>query len=60
MDEPECFFDGCGSITKQPMATANQCTVKDMVGEKVDGCKFETSHFRYMKLTYNRAHKPTG
>jgi len=37
MDKSECFYDGCGSITKQPMATANKCTVKDMVGEQVDG-----------------------
>jgi hypothetical protein len=40
MDKSECFYDGCGSIKKQQMATANQCTVKDMVGEKTDGCKF--------------------
>ncbi|RYP58434.1 hypothetical protein DL771_011248 [Monosporascus sp. 5C6A] len=37
MDKSECFYDGCGSITKQPMATANQCTVKDMVGENSEG-----------------------
>ncbi|KAF2730548.1 hypothetical protein EJ04DRAFT_39453 [Polyplosphaeria fusca] len=37
MDKSECFYDGCGSITKQQMATANLCTVKDMVGEKVEG-----------------------
>jgi len=37
MDKPECFYDGCGSITKQPMATANQCTVKDMVNEETVG-----------------------
>jgi hypothetical protein len=40
MDKSECFYDGCGSIKKQPMATANKCTVKDMVGEKTDGCTF--------------------
>ena len=39
MDKPECFYDGCGSITKQAMSVANQCTVKDMVGEETDGCK---------------------
>jgi hypothetical protein len=39
MDKSECFYDGCGSITKQPMATANKCTVKDFVGENIDGCK---------------------
>jgi hypothetical protein len=37
MDKSECFYDGCGSIKKQPMATANQCTVKDMVNEQTDG-----------------------
>jgi hypothetical protein len=37
MDKSECFYDGCGSITKQAMATANKCTVKDFVGEKVEG-----------------------
>lgn len=40
MNKSECFYDGCGSITKQPMATANKCAIKDMVGEPVDGCKF--------------------
>ncbi|KAF2867442.1 hypothetical protein BDV95DRAFT_610834 [Massariosphaeria phaeospora] len=37
MNKSECFYDGCGSITKQAMATANQCTVKDMVGEVTTG-----------------------
>ncbi|KAJ4295398.1 hypothetical protein N0V90_007410 [Kalmusia sp. IMI 367209] len=37
MDKSECFYDGCGSIKKQAMSEANKCTVKDMVGEKVDG-----------------------
>jgi len=37
MDKSECFYDGCGSIKKQAMATANQCTVKDMVGEQTEG-----------------------
>ncbi|KAI1495375.1 hypothetical protein F5X96DRAFT_675928 [Biscogniauxia mediterranea] len=37
MDKPECFYDGCGSITKQAMSTANQCTVEDMVGEETEG-----------------------
>ncbi|KAK7751766.1 hypothetical protein SLS62_006251 [Diatrype stigma] len=37
MDKPECFYDGCGSITKQAMSVANQCTVEDMVGEETDG-----------------------
>ena len=38
MDKPECFYDGCGSIKKQDMATANKCTVPDMVGEATEGC----------------------
>ncbi|KAI1115873.1 hypothetical protein F5Y14DRAFT_460054 [Nemania sp. NC0429] len=37
MNKSECFYDGCGSLTKQQMATANKCTVKDMVGEVTDG-----------------------
>jgi hypothetical protein len=38
MDKAECFYDGCGSITKQAMTVANKCTVKDQVGEETDGC----------------------
>ncbi|KAI1406361.1 hypothetical protein F4819DRAFT_244825 [Hypoxylon fuscum] len=37
MNKSECFYDGCGSITKQTMANANKCTVPDMVGEVTDG-----------------------
>ncbi|KAI5860456.1 hypothetical protein GGS23DRAFT_581477 [Durotheca rogersii] len=37
MNKSECFYDGCGSIKKQAMSTANRCTVKDMVGEVTDG-----------------------
>ncbi|OAL02805.1 hypothetical protein IQ06DRAFT_120332 [Phaeosphaeriaceae sp. SRC1lsM3a] len=37
MDKSECFYDGCGSIKKQQMSVANQCTVKDFVGEQTDG-----------------------
>jgi len=37
MNKSECFYDGCGSITKQSMATASKCTIKDMVGEQTDG-----------------------
>jgi len=37
MNKSECFYDGCGAITKQPMATAAKCTIKDMVLETVDG-----------------------
>jgi len=39
MNKSECFYDGCGSITKQTMAQANKCTVKDIVGEQTEGCK---------------------
>ncbi|KAH8889222.1 hypothetical protein GQ53DRAFT_870221 [Thozetella sp. PMI_491] len=37
MNTSDCFYDGCGSITKQPMSEANKCTVKDMVGEDTLG-----------------------
>jgi len=37
MDKSECFYDGCGSIKKQAMNLANQCTVKDMIGEDTSG-----------------------
>lgn len=37
MDKSECFYDGCGSIKKQAMSEANKCTVKDQVGEQVEG-----------------------
>ncbi|XXH03340.1 hypothetical protein Hte_009738 [Hypoxylon texense] len=37
MNKSECFYDGCGSITKQVMTEANKCTVPDMVGEETDG-----------------------
>ena len=37
MNKSECFYDGCGSITKQQMSVANRCTVKDLVGEDTGG-----------------------
>ena len=40
MNKSECFYDGCGSITKQAMTVANKCTVKDQVGENIEGCTF--------------------
>jgi hypothetical protein len=40
MNKSECFYDGCGSITKQAMATANQCAIKNMVNEETEGCTF--------------------
>ncbi len=61
MNKSDCFYDGCGSITKQPMSTANRCTVKDMVGEDTDGCMFETvSTPRYLVLTSSRARRASG
>ena len=42
MDKSECFYDGCGAIKKQAMATANQCSVKEMVNEKTDGCTYHS------------------
>ena len=50
MNKSECFYDGCGSITKQPMATANKCTVKDMVGEPFEGCTSFPSYLRLLHL----------
>jgi hypothetical protein len=62
MDKSECFYDGCGSIKKQQMSVANQCTVKDFVGEQTDGCKFEDwgVQFCVMVLTYDRAEAVAG
>jgi hypothetical protein len=40
MNKSECFYDGCGSITKQAMATANKCSVQLEVQEETDGCEF--------------------
>ncbi|KAK6197803.1 Protein vip1 [Pestalotiopsis sp. IQ-011] len=37
MNKSECFYDGCGSLQKQQMSNAAQCTVKDMVGEETGG-----------------------
>ncbi|PMD40821.1 hypothetical protein L207DRAFT_554436 [Hyaloscypha variabilis F] len=37
MNKSECFYDGCGSITKQAMATANKCSVQLEVQEETDG-----------------------
>ncbi|KAI3321645.1 hypothetical protein HD806DRAFT_545844 [Xylariaceae sp. AK1471] len=37
MNKSECFYDGCGSIKKQVMSTANKCTVKDQIGENTEG-----------------------
>jgi len=57
MDKSECFYDGCGSITKQAMATANKCTVKDMVREETDGCMSSTPETIIQALTGCRAHQ---
>ncbi|KAI4867631.1 hypothetical protein F4820DRAFT_412890 [Hypoxylon rubiginosum] len=37
MDKSECFYDGCGSIQKQAMTTANQCKIATTVDEETDG-----------------------
>ncbi len=57
MDKSECFYDGCGSIKKQAMATANQCTVKDIVGEQVEGCTYPNS---LMLTVYENANLQQG
>lgn len=43
MNKSECFYDGCGSITKQQMSVANQCTIKQTVQEETDGCMYRHS-----------------
>jgi hypothetical protein len=36
MDKSECFYDGCGTLKKTPMAQGpNNCKIKDIVGEDV-------------------------
>lgn len=45
MDKSECFYDGCGSITKQPMATANKCKIPTTVNEDTEGCKSLLCYF---------------
>jgi hypothetical protein len=60
MNKSECFYDGCGSIKKQDMKVANQCNVKDFVGEPVEGCKCnqrgdEVTKSIMAMLTYDRA-----
>ncbi|KAK1826452.1 hypothetical protein QBC39DRAFT_386675 [Podospora conica] len=37
MDKSECFYDGCGSITKQQMSVANECKIPETVKEETDG-----------------------
>ena len=46
MNKSECFYDGCGSITKQAMSEAAKCTVKDFVGEATEGCTFDIPRYR--------------
>ena len=57
MNKSECFYDGCGSIKKQPMATANNCKVKDMVGEPTVGCEYHhlAKLMKHLKLILSRA-----
>jgi hypothetical protein len=54
MDKSECFYDGCGSITKQAMATANQCTVEEMVKEQTDGWLSELPGMAKMPAKFAR------
>ncbi len=44
MDKSECFYDGCGSIKKQAMSVANQCTVQDLVKEENTGFTFSKTY----------------
>lgn len=61
MDKSECFYDGCGSITKQAMTTANKCTVKDFVNEPTEGCTFrDTLQSTMQMLTACRAYGAPG
>ena len=61
MNQNNCFYDGCGSITKQAMSTANQCTVDDFVGEETDGCMFQSNPLdtTELVLTFHRARQPS-
>ena len=43
MDKSECFYDGCGSITKQQMSVANQCKVAPIVNEDTGADTWLTS-----------------
>jgi hypothetical protein len=60
MDKSECFYDGCGSIKKQTMTVANQCTVKDFVGEPTDGCTFTCSDSNCQDTRANCFYHATG
>ena len=40
MDKSECFYDGCGAITKQQMSVASQCQIAETVKEETDGCEY--------------------
>lgn len=55
MDKSECFYDGCGSIKKQQMSVANQCTVRDFVGEPTEGCTYRGIQYHFHSTDYDRA-----
>lgn len=55
MNKSECFYDGCGSITKQQMSVANQCSIKLTVQEETDGCMSRHSFAECHSLTFHRA-----
>lgn len=50
MDTPECFYDGCGSIAKQPMSEANKCKIQEMVREDTVGCELFPACFAFYVL----------
>lgn len=64
MNKSECFYDGCGSLTKQVMSTASKCTVQDMIGEVTDGCTSSsdtrTINSIFILTSYNRALETPG
>ncbi len=37
-----CFGASCKGVSTQPFPTANKCTVKNIVPETTEGCKFST------------------
>lgn len=61
MDKSECFYDGCGAITKQQMSVANQCQIPVTVMEETDGCEyFKQGKGGGKVLTVDRAGSSSG